>query len=59
MPAKSKKQLRYLNAAAARGDIEQSVADEFNKESKGKDLPESAPKKKSKSDLETWVKKKS
>lgn len=39
MPAKSKAQLAYLNAAAARGDVPQSVADEYNRTSKGKKLP--------------------
>jgi hypothetical protein len=42
MPFVSKAQRKYINAAAARGEIPQSVADKFNEESKGikdEDLP--------------------
>lgn len=35
-----------MHAAAERGDIKQSVVDEFDNASKGKKLPERAPKKK-------------
>lgn len=38
-PYKSLKQERYMNWAAQHGKIKQSVVDEFNKASKGKDLP--------------------
>jgi hypothetical protein len=41
MPFKSEKQRRFMNAAAARGEIKQSTVDEFNKASKGMHLPES------------------
>lgn len=43
MPYKSLKQERYINWAAKKGKIKQSVADEFNEASKGKKLPEYAP----------------
>ena len=36
MPWKSKKQAAYMNAAAARGDVPQSVVDEGNAATKGK-----------------------
>lgn len=50
MPFKSKAQQGYINAAAARGEVPQKVADEFNAASKGqKNLPEHVkPKKKAK-----------
>ena len=48
MSAKSKAQLRFLNAAAARGEVSQSVADEYNRTSKGLKLPERARKPKAK-----------
>lgn len=40
MPYKSEAQRKYMNAAAARGEIKQSKVNEFNKESKGLKLPE-------------------
>ena len=40
MPFRSEAQRKYMNAAAARGDIKQSTVDEFNKASKGMHLPE-------------------
>lgn len=40
MPFKSDAQRKFMNEAAARGDIKQKTVDEFNKASKGKDLPE-------------------
>jgi hypothetical protein len=42
---KSKVQLHYINAAAARWEVPQSVANEFNAAAKGKKLPERAKKK--------------
>lgn len=40
-PVKSKSQRRWLHAAAARGEIKQSVVDEFEAATpKGKKLPE-------------------
>ena len=39
MPFKSEAQRAYMNAAAERGDIKQSVVDEFNQASKGMQLP--------------------
>ena len=45
MPLKSQKQRAYLHAAAARGDVAQSVVDKFEAETpKGKKLPLRAPK---------------
>ena len=44
MPFKSRAQEKYMNAAAARGEIKQSTVDEFNKASKGMKLPEHAKK---------------
>lgn len=38
-PFKSDAQRKFMNAAANRGDIKQSVVDEFNNASKGKKLP--------------------
>ena len=58
MPATSKKQLRYINAAAERGEISESVRDEFNRTSKGKKLPERAPKKGAKGSLRAWAERK-
>jgi len=46
MPYKSEQQRKYMNAAASRGEIKQSIVDEFNKASKGMRLPEKANKKK-------------
>lgn len=40
MPYKSQAQRKFMNAAAERGEIKQSVVDEYNKASKGKKLPE-------------------
>jgi len=40
MPYKSQAQRRYFHAAEARGDIPKKVVREFDKDSKGKDLPE-------------------
>lgn len=47
MPYKSKSQQRYFHVAESRGEISPKTVKEFNKESKGMKLPESAPKKKS------------
>jgi hypothetical protein len=44
MPFASNSQRKFMNAAAARGDIKQSTVDEFNKASKGMKLPEKAAK---------------
>lgn len=46
MPYKSQAQRRAMNAKAARGEIAQSVVDEFNAASKGKSLPEKSAKSK-------------
>jgi len=46
MPYKSDKQRRYMHAAAERGEIKKSVVEEFDQASKGKKLPETAPKQK-------------
>lgn len=40
MPFKSEAQRKFMNAAADRGDISKKTVDEFNKASKGKELPE-------------------
>lgn len=40
MPFKSEAQRKYMNAAAARGEIPKKTVDEFNQASKGKKLPE-------------------
>lgn len=40
MPFKSDHQRRYMNWAASKGKIKQSVVDEFNNATKGLDLPE-------------------
>lgn len=40
MPYKSDAQRRYFHAALKRGEIKPSVVKEYDKESKGKDLPE-------------------
>jgi hypothetical protein len=40
MPFKSEAQRKYMNAAAARGEIPKATVDEFNQASKGKKLPE-------------------
>ncbi len=40
MPFKSEAQRKFMNVAAARGDIKQSTVDEFNQASKGKKLPQ-------------------
>ena len=46
MPMKSKAQRGFMHAAAARGDVEQSVVDEFERATpKGKKLPARAKKK--------------
>lgn len=56
MPYKSDRQRRYMHAAAERGDISESVVDEFDKASKGKKLPESAPSPKSKAaSVKKWA----
>lgn len=39
MPYKSEAQRKFMNAAAARGEIKKSTVDEFNKASKGMKLP--------------------
>jgi hypothetical protein len=57
MPFKSDKQRAYMNAAAARGDIKQSVVDEFNTASKGMKLPTYAPKRDLASDKNSSKKK--
>lgn len=46
MPYKSKRQQRYMHAAAQRGDISKSVVQEFDVATRGhfEGLPESAPK---------------
>lgn len=49
MPYKSRSQQRYMHAAAARGDVPQSVVDEFDRATKDySKLPERAPKKRRK-----------
>lgn len=40
MPYKSKKQQRYMHAAAARGEIKQSVVEEFDRATDFERLPE-------------------
>lgn len=45
MPYKSKAQRGYMHAAADRGDVPRKVVEEFDRESKGKKLPERAKKK--------------
>lgn len=40
MPFKSEAQRKYMNAAAARGEIPKATVNEFNQASKGKKLPE-------------------
>ena len=45
VPYKSDRQRRYMHAAAARGEIKKSVVEEFDRATKGKKLPERAPKK--------------
>ncbi len=40
MPFRSQAQRKYMNAAAARGEISPKVVDEFNQSSKGMELPE-------------------
>ena len=40
MPFKSEAQRKYMNAAAARGEIPKKTVDEFNQASKGMKLPE-------------------
>jgi len=42
MPYKSDKQRKFFHAAEKRGDISKSTVDEFDKASKGKELPKSA-----------------
>lgn len=42
MPYKSDKQRKFFHAAEKRGDISKKTVDEFDKASKGKQLPESA-----------------
>ncbi len=41
MPFVSDKQRKFMNWAASKGKIKQSTVNEFNKASKGIDLPES------------------
>jgi hypothetical protein len=55
MPYASDKQRRYMHAAEERGEISSSVVDEFDKASKGKKLPESAPSSAA-SSLKRWAK---
>lgn len=40
MPYKSDAQRRYFHAAEKRGEISKKTVDEYDKASKGKDLPE-------------------
>lgn len=40
MPYKSDAQRRYFHAAEKRGDVSKKVVDEYDKASKGKNLPE-------------------
>lgn len=44
MPFRSDRQRRYMNWAASKGKIKKSVVNEFNKASKGMDLPEQVSK---------------
>ncbi len=44
MPFVSTAQRKYFHAAEARGEIKPSTVKEYDKESKGKKLPEYAPK---------------
>ncbi len=48
MPYKSKSQQKYMNAAAARGEVDPTVVDEMNDKSRGKikGLPEKVEAKK-------------
>lgn len=46
MGYKSQKQRGYFHAAEERGEISSKVVAEFDKASKGKKLPKTAPKKK-------------
>lgn len=39
MPFKSEAQRKFMNAAAARGDIPKKTVNEFNQASKGMNLP--------------------
>lgn len=43
MPYVSDKQRKFFHAAEERGDISKKIVDEFDKASKGKELPEYAP----------------
>lgn len=43
MPYKSDKQRKFFHAAEERGDISKKTVNEFDKASKGKELPEYAP----------------
>lgn len=46
MPYKSKRQQRYMHAAAERGDVSKKVVQEFDDATRGhfSELPEAAPK---------------
>lgn len=46
MPYKSDKQRKFFHAAAERGEISKATVAEWDRASKGKKLPEKAPKKK-------------
>jgi hypothetical protein len=46
LPFKSEAQRKFMNAAAARGEIKQSTVNEFNKTSKGMHFPEHVKKSK-------------
>lgn len=44
MPYKSDAQRKYMNWAASEGKIKKSIVNEFNRESKGLELPNKAKK---------------
>ena len=46
MPYRSRKQQRYMHAAAERGEISQKTVQEFDRATDFSNLPESAPKRK-------------
>lgn len=54
MPYKSSAQRRYFHAAEARGEISPETVKEFDKESKGKKLPEKVSKKRFNKTKKMW-----
>ena len=55
MPAKSKRQFRFMYAAYKRGEISKATLDDFTKGVKYKDLPDSVKKKKKKKRATTEI----